>query len=79
MTDLEALRAFARKLMLNWPEGGVDGGELQDVAEEFGLLAGQRVTQSCGDNCACAEYDLLDEAHPQTCYKRTARLIGDGA
>ena len=32
------LRDFARAVMQAWPEGGIDGGELQDIALARGLL-----------------------------------------
>ena len=28
----DLLRDFARAVMQAWPEGGIDGGELQDIA-----------------------------------------------
>jgi len=29
---------FGRALMCAWPDGGIDGGELQEVAERYGIL-----------------------------------------
>lgn len=29
---------FSRAIMKYWPEGDVDGGDLQDTAERYGLL-----------------------------------------
>ena len=34
----DLLRDFARAVMQAWPEGGIDGGELQDIALAHGLL-----------------------------------------
>ena len=34
----DLLRDFARAVMKAWPEGGIDGGELQDIALANGLL-----------------------------------------
>lgn len=29
---------FARSIMESWPEGDVDGGALQEIAENYGLI-----------------------------------------
>ncbi len=34
----DQLHAFARRIMQAWPDGGIDGGELQDIALAHGLL-----------------------------------------
>ena len=34
----DLLRDFARSVMQAWPEGGIDGGELQEIALAHGLL-----------------------------------------
>jgi hypothetical protein len=31
-TEIDRLRGFARDVMSAWPDGGIDGGELQDIA-----------------------------------------------
>lgn len=33
-------KGFAHAIMEAWPTGGVDGGDLQEIAVEFGLLTG---------------------------------------
>ena len=52
--------------------GDLDGGDLQDKAEELGLLIRVPVEKPCGEFCRCAEYAdewpwtclrLSDEAH----------------
>lgn len=66
----EALLKFARKVMASWPEGDIEGGDLQDIAVETGLLTKIIATASCGEGCRCIGYDTF----PQTCY-RLAPLI----
>ena len=43
----------------------LDGGWLQDKAEELGLLVRVEVSEPCGENCWCAEYDDF----PQECIR----------
>lgn len=47
--------------------GDLDGGEIQDAALAFGLLHEVEVSESCCDECRCAEYDDF----PQTCIRMT--------
>ena len=73
--DTASLRAFAQSVMQSWPEGGdIDGCDLQDKAEKHGLLRPETRTEPCGENCWCEEYDDF----PQTCYRKTALLTGEG-
>ena len=44
---------------------GIDGGDLQDAMERFGVLVKHEVTESCGDHCRCVEYGEF----PHDCYK----------
>ena len=70
-SECEKLRAFANEIMDCWPDGDVDGGFLQEVAIEHGLLAPHEVTEPCNpDGCQCAEYGDF----PQICYRRTSIL-----
>lgn len=46
----------------------VDGGFVQDMAAKFGLLVEREVTESCGENCACAEVGDF----PQNCFFNSA-------
>lgn len=48
--------------------GDVDGGELQELAEKFGLIEQREVTEPCGDGCTCAEIGDF----PSVCYFTTA-------
>ncbi len=79
--DLVALRAFAIAVMECWPDGGIDGGELQDLAIEHGLLLGVTRYEPCShDRCACADvYSLSDFDAGIQCYRRTDRLLGSGS
>lgn len=70
MDELTALRTFAQRVMANWPEGDVDGGDLQSIAVECGLLMPVDVTQPCGEGCNCAGYGDF----PLTCFRPTALL-----
>ena len=47
----------------------LDGGDIQDKAVELGLLEGVKVTESCGENCNCAEYGDF----PLTCFRLSAK------
>lgn len=78
--EAELLRAFAQKALAGWPECSVDGFELQDLAEEYGLIEKKNPppTEPCGENCACVEYygsgDWSNE--DVSCYRRTPLLTG---
>jgi hypothetical protein len=58
----------------------LDGGWIQDKAQELGLLMSVPVAEPCGENCHCAEYGDF----PQDCLrysedvKRIAEILGDG-
>ena len=77
--ELEKLRAFSLDVMQAWPEGDVDGGELQNAALRHGLIRAKTPapTQPCGDGCTCAEYygDMSDGV---TCYEKTELLTQNG-
>ena len=61
-------RRFAERIMQHWPEGDVDGGDLQDLAIACGLLTPVTATEPCGEGCWCAEYH---GDFPVTCYRKT--------
>lgn len=67
-----SLRAFAQAILRDFPEGAPDCFGIQDLAVEHGLLEGVEATESCGDDCWCAEYG----GFPMTCYRRTELLMG---
>lgn len=71
--DRDNLRAFAVDIMGDWPEGGnLDGGDIQDIASEHGLLIETTVTESCGEGCTCQHYTSF----PTTCFRKTQLLTG---
>lgn len=78
MNEVEALRAFAQGVMQAWPYGDVDGGSLQALALQHGLLERRpEQHQSCGENCLCAESVGPEEfAEGVVCYRKTALLTG---
>lgn len=43
----------------------IDGGDVQDKAETFGVIAPEPAQKPCCENCACAEYDS------DICYRNT--------
>jgi hypothetical protein len=53
----DKLRAFAQDIMQAWPEGDVDGGELQEAALRHGLLERSEPTQQERDENGLDEYD----------------------
>lgn len=61
------LIGFATAVLDSWPDGGIDGGDLQDLGVRFGLLSPVTVTEPCNENCHCAEY--YDE-FPAECLRR---------
>lgn len=62
----ETLLAFARDVMRSWPDGGLDGGELQDIALRHGLIEPSKPTQEERD-----EWGLDNDDH---WYRKTAVL-----
>ena len=75
--ELERLRAFARRVMQPWPEGGLDGDELQEAAVEAGILLPEERTAPCGESCGCAEFHggIEGMADGVTCYRKVAWLL----
>jgi hypothetical protein len=64
--EFEKLRAFAQDIMRAWPEGDVDGGELQEAALRHGLLEPSEPTQEERDEWGLDEGDAW--------YRKTAML-----
>jgi hypothetical protein len=72
--DATALRAFAHDVMGEWPENcGVDGFEIQDLAEKHGLLRPEERTESCGEGCQC---EAMSADWPTQCYRFTELYRG---
>jgi len=67
-----ALRGFANRILESWPDGDVDGGDLQAAAVYFGLLKGHEASKPCCEGCVCAGYGEF----PLTCYRKTELVSG---
>lgn len=65
--EIAALRAFANDVIAEHVQFDPN---IQDLAEQHGLLAQVTVAESCGDNCECAEVGF-----PTECYRKTAILM----
>lgn len=75
--EVGKLRAFAQDVMQCWPMGDLDGGTLQDAAENHGLLQPETRHEPCGEGCSCAEYAVpVEFADGVTCYRKTPLLMG---
>ena len=73
------LRAFAQAIMESWPEGGIEGDDLQEIALKHGMLAPEIRHEPCGEWCQCngiGGYDSDGWQRGVTCYRRTALLKG---
>jgi len=63
--NIEAVKTLVHKLAeRTWEGGELDGGELQDLLLEAGILVPVEVAEPCGENCNCADYDC---EFPTTC------------
>jgi hypothetical protein len=76
--ELERPRAFANDIMEAWPMGGIDGADLQDIAEKHGMLLPVTMTAPCHEECNCTDYGLTPDewARGHVCYRKTALLKG---
>ena len=76
----EKLRAFAREVMAAWPEGGIEGDDLQEIAVKHGMLAPETRFEPCGEWCNCnagVDVDGGEWERGVECYRRTALLMGE--
>ena len=74
------LRAFAQSIMEAWPEGGIEGDDLQEIACRHGMLAPEIRHEPCGEWCNCnclGDFDSADWQRGVECYRRTALLTGE--
>ena len=74
------LRAFANDIMQVWPEGGIEGDDLQEIACRHGMLAPEIRHEPCGEWCNCnclGDFDSADWQRGVECYRRTALLTGE--
>jgi hypothetical protein len=77
LAELRTLREFARSIMEHWPESGVDGCDLQEIAASHGLLVQTTAIEPCCDHCQCAEYHGEEDMKAGVpCYRRSALLTG---
>jgi hypothetical protein len=55
MSEEEKMKAFIRELFNIYCHdcGGIDGGELQDLAEKYGILVPEIRHSPCGEVCNC--------------------------
>jgi hypothetical protein len=67
MNNLVAFFKWAMWQSGDWSQN-IDGGDLQDKAEELGLIEKYTATEPCCDQCACAE---VHGAFPVECYRYT--------
>jgi hypothetical protein len=61
------LKRFAERVLDAANYGDLDGGDLQEIAVECGVLREITVTEPCGEDCGCAEFHTTG---PWTCYRR---------
>lgn len=76
-----ALRAFAQEVLdyFDLSSFGMDGSELQEIAEKHGLLRQERRHEPCGKDCRC-EWEVHFDRDWKTgviCYRRTTLLTGE--
>jgi hypothetical protein len=61
------IKALVAKLAeVCWDGGSLDGGELQEMLVEAGVLTDVVINEPCGKRCRCSEYDV---APPWVCYR----------
>ena len=74
--ELAQLRGFAVDVMGAWPDGDIDGSDLQDMAVEHGLLTAATVHQPCAGPCGCVDY-VSDEQFDAgvECYRKSQVLL----
>lgn len=80
LSENKKLRAFAREVMESWPDGGIEGDDLQEIAVKHGMLAPEIRHEPCGEWCNCQNLNGLDSDDWKggvECYRRTALLTGE--
>ena len=80
LADTNKLRAFAQAIMEAWPDGGIEGDDLQEIACRHGMLAPEIRHEPCGEWCQCngiGGYGGDDWQRGVECYRRTALLTGE--
>ena len=79
LSENKKLRAFAREVMESWPDGGIEGDDLQEIAVKHGMLAPEIRHEPCGEWCNCnagVDVDGGEWERGVECYRRTALLTG---
>lgn len=76
-----ALRAFAQDVIDYYDSlsFGMEGRELQEIAEKHGLLRQEKRHEPCGKDCRC-EWEVHFDSEWKTgviCYRRTPLLTGE--
>jgi hypothetical protein len=68
--QIESLIKFAQEILSDFPDlSSLDGVDIQDLAEKYGLLIPEIVHASCGEGCNCAEVcDDDDFKEGVTCF-----------
>ncbi len=80
LSENKKLRAFANDIMEAWPDGGIEGDDLQEIAYRHGMLAKHTHFEPCGEWCNCnaiGEFNSDDWQRGVNCYRRTALLTGE--
>ncbi len=62
------LRKFASDIIENH-HGSLDGADIEDIAVKHRLLELRKITESCSEECACAEFGF-----PADCYRKAGAL-----
>lgn len=70
--EVESLRQFADEV-ISWAlaVGWFDGGGIQEMAVQHGLLRSEGRFEACGDECSCSEFSF-----PCECFSKTDLLLG---
>lgn len=79
LAETNKLRAFAQAIMESWPDGGIEGDDLQEIAVKHGMLTPEIRHEPCGEWCNCNSMNCLDSDDWKDgveCYRRTALLTG---
>ena len=64
-------KEFARRVVRAYCWGvGIDGGDVQEWADELGIIKAVEAKEPCGDNCNCAEFATW----PCICYRFTEMM-----
>ena len=82
LSENKKLRAFANDIMEAWPDGGIEGDDLQEIAVKHGMLAPEIRHEPCGEWCQCngiGGYGSDDWQRGVECYRRTSLLTGEEA